>query len=162
MTQQTLGQFRVGTTFNPSNDTNVDKIKALAADLIDVIDGLPSQDAEQARLKALAMTAIEDGAMWGVKAATKQPLPDHLYRVRPHASGGHSSTGPAAKGDPFDAAVREVVIDLMGSLGPWPKVMSSWQVLDVQGALAKRGFAQVTIVDIDATLQRIRAKEDKK
>ena len=73
----TKGEYRVGITFNPSNDDMVGKIKRAAADLIDLIEGIrPSTgaDEETARLKALAMTAIEDGAMWAVKAATKGPM----------------------------------------------------------------------------------------
>ena len=58
----TLGQFRVGIGFNPSADPNVDAIKTQAAGLIDLINALPAQDSEQARLKALAMSAIEEGA----------------------------------------------------------------------------------------------------
>jgi hypothetical protein len=70
---QTLGEYRVGLSFNPSGKTAVDTIKGHAAMLIDEIDKLPANDGEVARLKALAMTAIEDGAMWAVKAATKTP-----------------------------------------------------------------------------------------
>ena len=82
---QTKGQYRVGSTFNPSAQSAVDEIKAKAAELIDLIDRLPAtrrdtgasevRADEVGRLKALAQTAIEDGAMWAVKAATK-PLPD--------------------------------------------------------------------------------------
>lgn len=86
MTQrQTLGQFRVGTSFNPSQNETVDQIKAKAAELIDLVDaiGFPNdsgegemqRDAEIGRCKALAMTNIEDAAMWAVKAATKR-LPE--------------------------------------------------------------------------------------
>lgn len=74
----TKGEYRVGINFNPSADDDVGKIKRMAADLIDRIafietpdSGLSPQGVEVARLKALAMTAIEDGAMWAVKAATK-------------------------------------------------------------------------------------------
>jgi hypothetical protein len=50
----------------------VNKIKRAAADLIDLVEGIaPTSDGEIARLRALAMTHIEDGAMWAVKAATK-------------------------------------------------------------------------------------------
>ena len=91
----TRGEYRVGINFNPSNDDKVAQIKQMAADLIDLIDtiqlppwsDLGDQDdnhsridlegvrrSEVSRLKALAMTAIEDGAMWAVKAATKQPM----------------------------------------------------------------------------------------
>lgn len=74
---QTKGEYRVGTTFNPSASGLVDEIKRKAADLIDLIDSIPSdRDSERGneagRLKALAQTAVEDGAMWAVKAATKR------------------------------------------------------------------------------------------
>lgn len=74
----TKGEYRVGITFNPSNDDMVGKIKRAAADLIDLIESVeadsmnPVRDAERGRLKALAQTEIESAAMWAVKAATKQ------------------------------------------------------------------------------------------
>jgi hypothetical protein len=74
----TVGEYRVGINFNPSNDDTVGKIKRMAADLIDAVYGIedssmdPNKDNERKRLKALAMTHIEDAAMWAVKAATKQ------------------------------------------------------------------------------------------
>ncbi len=81
----TKGEYRVGINFNPSNDDVVGRIKRLAADLIDLIETIPVDVEsnnmyveehirlveERIRLKALAQTHIEDGAMWGVKAATK-------------------------------------------------------------------------------------------
>jgi tRNA G18 (ribose-2'-O)-methylase SpoU len=72
----TKGEYRVGITFNPSNDDTVSKIKRLAADLIDLIEGIDDQAnlGEIIRLKSLAQTAVEDGAMWAVKAATKGPM----------------------------------------------------------------------------------------
>lgn len=66
----TLGEYRVGITFNPGGNEMVDKIKRATADLIDLIDTI-DQPTEAMRLKALALTHIEDGAMWAVKAATK-------------------------------------------------------------------------------------------
>ena len=75
------GEYRVGITFNPSNDDMVGKIKRAAADLIDLIEGIVPPDwsedplhAEISRLKALAQTAVEEAAMWAVKAATKGPM----------------------------------------------------------------------------------------
>lgn len=69
----TLGDYRVGITFNPSNNREVDAIKRAAADLIDLIDNIQitHEAFEVTRLKTLAMTYIEDAAMWAVKAATK-------------------------------------------------------------------------------------------
>jgi hypothetical protein len=73
----TKGEYRVGINFNPSGEDLVGQIKRKAADLIDLIDGIDANAgsdakyAEVARAKALAQTAIEDGAMWAVKAATK-------------------------------------------------------------------------------------------
>lgn len=89
----TLGEYRVGIDFNPSNDDRVGQIKRKAADLIDYLqaqrpplpkvandlggDSVPDPQRqllnETYRLIALAQTHIEDAAMWGVKAVTKQP-----------------------------------------------------------------------------------------
>ena len=77
---QSKGQYRVGTSFNPSADDTVAQIKAQAAALIDLIDSIkipewPSaRSGEIGRLKALAQTEIEAGAMWAVKAATKPEM----------------------------------------------------------------------------------------
>jgi hypothetical protein len=69
----TKGEYRVGIDFNPSGDANVILIKRAVADLIDIIEGVPSNDIpEVGRLKALAQTAVEEGGMWAVKAATKK------------------------------------------------------------------------------------------
>jgi len=76
----TKGEYRAGIRFNPSNNPTVDMIKKQAALLIDMIETIPKpedatdvQKGEIARLKALAQTAIEEGAMWAEKAATKGP-----------------------------------------------------------------------------------------
>lgn len=71
----TKGQYRVGISFNPSGESIVDQIKAKAAELIDLIETVQIGDnIERGRLKALAQTATEEAAMWGVKAATKPDL----------------------------------------------------------------------------------------
>jgi hypothetical protein len=67
----TLGEYRVGISFNPGKNPMVDNIKRAAADLIDLIDVIETDNSEVKRLKALAMTQIEEAAMWGVKAVTK-------------------------------------------------------------------------------------------
>lgn len=76
------GEFRVGSTFNPSQKTAADELKVVAADFINRVERIepdaahamnPFLAAEVARLKALAQTAAEEAAMWAVKAATKKP-----------------------------------------------------------------------------------------
>lgn len=64
---RSIGAHRVRESFNPSQDSTVDKIKRLSADLIDLCETLKPLDA---RCAALAQTAYEDAAMWAVKAAT--------------------------------------------------------------------------------------------
>lgn len=76
----TTGERRVRTKFNPSSSDNVDLIKQRTAELIDLVNDLPKTNAdtdpdgvrapEAGRLRALAMTAYEEAAMWAVKAAT--------------------------------------------------------------------------------------------
>jgi len=75
------GEYKVGITFNPGGNEMVNKVKRAAADLIDLIETIAvdadegsAWDIEVKRLKALAMTHIEDGAMWAVKAATKPAI----------------------------------------------------------------------------------------
>lgn len=75
----TKGEYRVGISFNPSNDDTVGRIKRLAADLIDLIETIDAHSGgdpnpEVMRLKSLAQTQAEDAAMWAVKAATKGPM----------------------------------------------------------------------------------------
>lgn len=66
-TSKTIGEIRVRTTFNPSATGIVDLIKQKSAELIDLCEDLKKKDA---RLASLAQTCFEEGAMWGVKAAT--------------------------------------------------------------------------------------------
>lgn len=71
----TLGEYRVGITFNPGNNPAVDEIKRLTANLINVCHSHADKvdDPEVGRLLSLAMTHYEDAAMWAVKAVTKPP-----------------------------------------------------------------------------------------
>lgn len=86
MANQTLGESRVRTTFNPSNDGVVEQIKQKTAELINLLQAVrndegvkPANDTkeklqenagEKFRLIALAQTTYEEAAMWAVKAAT--------------------------------------------------------------------------------------------
>lgn len=69
--EPTIGEKRVRTSFNVSNDKFVDRIKNETASIINQIDSLKDgSDPEKLRLIALAQTAYEEAAMWAVKAAT--------------------------------------------------------------------------------------------
>jgi hypothetical protein len=67
---QTIGEQRVRTTFNPSQDDTVSQIKQKTAELINLCETLKSKDA---RLASIAQTEYESAAMWAVKAATASP-----------------------------------------------------------------------------------------
>ena len=74
---KTLGEKRVRVEFNSSNDEYIHLLKQKSAELIDLVNQAanhPKWDdeilKEWLRLKALAMTSFEEGAMWAVKAAT--------------------------------------------------------------------------------------------
>jgi hypothetical protein len=64
-----LGARRVRESFNPSQDSLVDKFKRYTADLIDLCEEHKSHDP---RLAALAQTAYEEAAMWAVKLVTTE------------------------------------------------------------------------------------------
>lgn len=63
----TIGEQRVRTQFNPSQDSVVDQIKQKTAELINLVETLKDKDG---RLASLAQTSYEEAAMWAVKAAT--------------------------------------------------------------------------------------------
>lgn len=67
------GEYKVGIDFNPSGDDKVGYLKWKAAQFINAVDDIEESFPEVARLKALAMTAAEEAAMWAVKAQTKKP-----------------------------------------------------------------------------------------
>lgn len=67
MAEKTIGEQRVRTEFNPSQNDVVSKIKQMTADLINICEELKQKDP---RLAATAQTAYEEAAMWAVKAAT--------------------------------------------------------------------------------------------
>ena len=73
------GEKAVGLTFNPSGDENVDKIKKLYAEIIDLcndkrqVKELSEERAigsERNRLFSIAITEAQAAQMWAVKAIT--------------------------------------------------------------------------------------------
>lgn len=69
--EMTIGEYRVGISFNPGGNSKVDAIKHAAANLIDLLDTIVPVSQEVAELTNLAMRRVEEAAMWGVKAVTK-------------------------------------------------------------------------------------------
>ncbi len=153
----TKGEYRVGITFNPSADPTVDQIKRQAADLIDLIETLPKTNdplfaSEQHRLMALAQTHVEDAAMWAVKAATKQAPPDGRFANLQN----EVSASATVHLDPFEAAVKESIETIMGSVGPWSEPLQEGHRMRILSQLQKRGFRDISGADIDAVLPKIR------
>ena len=73
----TFGQKAVGMTFNPGGMPEVNEIKKASADLIDILNAQrdtakAANNGEKIAQYTLAIRAIQDGQMWGVKAATWQ------------------------------------------------------------------------------------------
>ena len=67
----TIGEKRVRIEFNPGNNDKVQNLKEKFAHLINEVNELNApSDTDAGRLKALSMTALEESAMWAVKAAT--------------------------------------------------------------------------------------------
>ena len=65
--EKSIGEQRVRTEFNPSQDDIVSQLKQKTAELINICEEIKAKDP---RLAATAQTAYEEAAMWAVKAAT--------------------------------------------------------------------------------------------
>lgn len=75
--EDTYGKKLIRTEFNPSGSPTVDEVKHLAADMIDRIMELKHTSDSVGvkpgtRAAAIAITKIEDAAMWAVKAVTEE------------------------------------------------------------------------------------------
>lgn len=70
----TFGEKAVGLTFNPSNNVHVDSIKRMSADFIDYLNDAraTTESGDKKRMYSEAITAIQTGQMWAVKAQTWQ------------------------------------------------------------------------------------------
>ena len=70
----TYGEKAVGLTFNPSNDPDVDEVKKLYAQIIDICferrESAPRTSADFGRLYSIAITQAQQAQMWAVKAIT--------------------------------------------------------------------------------------------
>lgn len=71
MEEQTLGEKRIRTKFNPGSNDTVQQLKELAAQMIDLLEMLRTVGGDKdQRLISTAQTSVEEAAMWAVKAAT--------------------------------------------------------------------------------------------
>lgn len=70
----TFGEDAVGLTFNPSNNPDVDKIKQLYAEIIDLLNYRRNQTGpgEKGRYLSVAITEAQTAQMWAVKGITKE------------------------------------------------------------------------------------------
>ena len=68
----TYGEKAVGLTFNPSGDTNVQRLKELYAEVIDICDNLRFEagQGDKGRLLSVAITEAQGAQMWAVKGVT--------------------------------------------------------------------------------------------
>lgn len=69
----TYGEKAVGLTFNPSGDINVQKVKELYAQIIDLINEIRTKEpSDKNRLLSVAITEAQTAQMWAVKGITYQ------------------------------------------------------------------------------------------
>lgn len=68
MSEKSFGEQLIRTEFNPSNDSTVQHIKERFAELANYIN---ENIQGPGRLKSIAITSLEEAAMWAVKAATE-------------------------------------------------------------------------------------------
>lgn len=70
--EMTFGEKAVGLSFNPGGHHEVETIKKLCAKIIDELNDTRSltDSPDRKRMYSEAITNIQTGQMWGVKAAT--------------------------------------------------------------------------------------------
>jgi len=70
----TFGEKAVGISFNPGKHEEVETIKRACADFIDQLNTArnTTESGDKKRMYSEAITAIQTGQMWAVKAATWQ------------------------------------------------------------------------------------------
>ena len=67
----TYGEKAVGLKFNPGGSEQVNKVKALYAEIIDLMNEVRGEERnERSRLCSVAITEAQAAQMWAVKAIT--------------------------------------------------------------------------------------------
>ncbi|WP_420010956.1 DUF7681 family protein [Tateyamaria sp.] len=72
LTKEGPGGDLVRADFNPSENDRVARLKQIAGALINECDVVREENPNAARHVSLAITAVEEAAMWAVKAATTE------------------------------------------------------------------------------------------
>jgi len=68
-----FGEKAMGVKFNPSGDEKVAKLKALYAEIADILnDDRGDNRDERARVASVAITEAQGAQMWAVKAVTTE------------------------------------------------------------------------------------------
>ena len=68
-----FGEKAMGVNFNPSGDEKVAKLKALYAEIADILnDDRGENRDERARVASVASTEAQGAQMWAVKAVTTE------------------------------------------------------------------------------------------
>lgn len=68
---RTFGEKAMGVQFNPSGDEKVTRLKALYAEIADILnDDRGENRDERARIASVAITEAQTAQMWAVKAVT--------------------------------------------------------------------------------------------
>lgn len=72
--EMTYGEKAVGLTFNPSGNADVNKVKELYAQIIDLCNTMRTEagQGEKGRLLSVAITEAQTAQMWAVKGITYQ------------------------------------------------------------------------------------------
>lgn len=67
-----FGERAAGVSFNPAQHPLVADIKQKSAELLDLLNNArnSTEDGDEKRMYSLAITDVQSGQMWGVKAAT--------------------------------------------------------------------------------------------
>lgn len=71
MPEETYGQKRARTQFNPTNDPQLDLIKQKSAEIIDLLEVIRNNNPDRNISISSAQSSFEVGVMWSEKAVTE-------------------------------------------------------------------------------------------
>lgn len=140
--KQTLGEYRVGLSFNPGGSKEVDVIKKIAANFIDVLQSKLTGDPEKDRLIIHAQHLIEDAAMNGVKAVTKPEFKGSYKKtitVMINGKGHLFSVGDILSYDEICELVGQKDLSIMYEHGPHGGLLIHGRSLELKDGMKISG-----------------------